>query len=57
MWQFLCGFGTGVYVGTYYNCKPIIEYIRIKAKEIIPEDMPKPEKKDSENDTGRGKDD
>ena len=49
MWQFICGFGTGVYVGTYYNCKPVIEYLRMKAKEIIPEDMPKPEKKGNEN--------
>ena len=56
MWQFLCGFGTGVYVGTYYNCKPVIEYVRIKMKEIIPEDMPKPEKKDNEEKTGRSKD-
>ena len=47
MWQFLCGFGGGVYVGTYYNCKPVIDYIRVKVKEIIPEDMPKPEKKET----------
>ena len=56
MWQFLCGFGTGVYVGTYYNCKPVIEYVRLKVKEIIPEDMPKPEKKSEEEKTGRAKD-
>jgi len=52
MWQILCGFGTGVYVGTYYNCKPVIEYIRVKVKEIIPEDMPNPKKKE----TGEPKD-
>ena len=28
----------------------------MKAKEIIPEDMPKPEKKGNENETGRSKD-
>lgn len=24
MWQFIVGFGMGVYVGTFYNCKPQI---------------------------------
>ena len=27
MWQFLCGFGCGIYIGSYYNCKPIIEKV------------------------------
>ena len=42
MWQLLLGFGLGIYVGTYFNCKPtldnIIENIRKKytrAKKII----------------------
>jgi len=25
MWQFFLGFGTGIYVGTYYDCKPMIK--------------------------------
>lgn len=24
MWQFLCGFSAGMYLGTYYNCRPTI---------------------------------
>jgi len=24
MWQFFIGFSTGVYVGTFYDCKPMI---------------------------------
>ncbi len=24
MWQFILGFGTGVYIGTHYDCKPVI---------------------------------
>ena len=24
MWQFVLGFSSGVYVGTYYDCKPMI---------------------------------
>lgn len=27
MWHFLFGFSAGVYVGTYYECKPTIEKI------------------------------
>lgn len=27
MWEFLCGFSAGIYVGTYYNCKPCIKFI------------------------------
>ncbi len=54
MFPFLCGFATGVYVGTYYNCKPTIEYITIKIKENLPKDIPTP--KPSDSPTGRGKD-
>ena len=25
MWQFALGFSVGVYVGTYYDCKPMIK--------------------------------
>ena len=53
MWQLLCGFGTGIYVGTYYNCKPMLEYVKEKMKEHIPEDIPSVEKNDK---TGKSKD-
>jgi len=37
MWRLLLGFGSGVYVGTYYNCKPVIE----KIAEYIKNNLPK----------------
>ena len=27
MQQFICGFLIGVYIGTYYNCKPFINNV------------------------------
>ena len=27
MWQFIMGFASGVYIGSYYECKPTIENI------------------------------
>ena len=56
MFPFLCGFATGVYVGTYYDCKPTIEYITIKIKENLPKDIPKPKPTPTDSPTGRGKD-
>ena len=53
MWQFICGFGAGVYIGTYFECKPTIEQIVSFAKTKIPEkkdisdDAKKKKKKDS----------
>lgn len=52
MWQFLCGFGAGVYVGTYFECKPTIEKIIIMAKSSIPE---KKDDKQEEKKGGNGK--
>tara|TARA_B100000287_G_scaffold301792_1_gene284872 strand:+ start:373 stop:501 length:129 start_codon:yes stop_codon:yes gene_type:complete len=37
MWRFLVGFASGVYVGTYYNCKPMIHELEKKFKEYIPD--------------------
>jgi hypothetical protein len=37
MWQMMVGFATGVYVGTYYNCKPTILMIREMVKDKMPE--------------------
>ena len=36
MWRFIAGFGVGIYVGTYYNCKPYI----VKVKKIVRENFP-----------------
>jgi len=40
MWQVMLGFAAGVYVGTYFDCKPMI----IRAKECLKATLP--EKKD-----------
>jgi hypothetical protein len=37
MWKFLMGFASGVYVGTYYNCKPIMSELEKKIKDYIPD--------------------
>ena len=35
MWQFLCGFGAGVYVGTVYDCKPTLQFVKNCIKILI----------------------
>ena len=48
MWQFMMGFGVGVYVGTKYDCKPTIVFIKgfmDKMAASIPDDA-MPKKKD-----------
>ena len=37
MWQFLAGFGMGVYIGTIYDCKPTVSFVRDCLKKTIPE--------------------
>ena len=37
MWQFLCGCVSGIYIGTYYDCKPAIAYIQ----EVVQKQIPK----------------
>ena len=37
MWQFLCGCASGIYIGTYYDCKPAIEFIKDTIKNRFPE--------------------
>ena len=34
MWQMLCGFSLGIYIGTYYNCKPMIEQVVLMVKDV-----------------------
>ncbi len=41
MWQVMVGFAAGVYVGTYYNCKPTIVMIREMVKDKMPEEKKK----------------
>lgn len=48
MWQLLLGFGSGVYVGTYYDCKPTLNLIKSCIKNIIPKDAI-PKEKDEKN--------
>ena len=45
MWQFLMGFGVGGYVGTAYDCKPTINFVRECLKKAVPEEAI-PKKKD-----------
>ncbi len=40
MWQFIMGFASGLYVGSYYECKPTIQYI----VKIIKDNAPKEKK-------------
>lgn len=37
MWSFLLGFGGGVYVGTYFDCKPLIVQTRELVLQCVPE--------------------
>ena len=36
MWQFLVGFCGGVYLATYYDCKPAIDFVGETVKEHWP---------------------
>ena len=36
MIRFILGLGTGLYIGTYYNCKPIINKVIETMKKNIP---------------------
>ena len=43
MWKFITGFVSGVYVGSYYNCKPTINTIKSFVQKNIPEKLPNTE--------------
>ena len=45
MFRVFIGFVSGVYVGTYYNCKPLIEKMRECFKNNFPEEKEKKEEK------------
>ena len=38
MWQVITGFVVGIYVGTSYDCKPAIEFIKTWCKDKIPDE-------------------
>ena len=38
MWQLLTGFAAGVYVGTYYDCKPTILLVQQMVKDKFPKE-------------------
>jgi len=46
MWQFVLGFGTGVYVGTYFDCKPILN----KIQKLVQSNCPPKKKEESKKD-------
>ena len=48
MWQFLMGFGAGIYVGTKYDCKPTVTFITNCIKNNIPKDALPKKKEDKE---------
>ena len=48
MWQFICGFGSGIYVGTIYNCRPCLKTV----EKFLKENLPK-EKTDDDNEKGK----
>ena len=49
MWQFIMGFGVGVYVGTKYDCKPRINFVRTCIKNNVPSDLIPKEKNSKDN--------
>ena len=45
MIRFIIGFGLGLYTGTYYNCKPIIDRLQDCIKDNMPEKKEAKDKK------------
>jgi hypothetical protein len=37
MWRFLLGFSSGIYVGTHYECKPVLNNIKKMIDDYFPE--------------------
>jgi|TARA_B110000285_G_C14960024_1_gene531206 hypothetical protein len=38
MYRFLLGLGTGLWLGTYYDCKPMIEQVKKEIVKHIPKE-------------------
>ena len=36
MYKFFLGLGTGIWIGTYYDCKPIIKKVKKEIQKYIP---------------------
>jgi len=41
MWQVMLGFAAGIYVGTFYECKPTILMVKELVKDKFPEEKNK----------------
>ena len=52
MWQFICGFCGGIYVGTYFECKPTLEKVVHFVKTSLPEKKDEEEKQKNKKDSG-----
>ena len=52
MWQFICGFCGGIYVGTYFECKPTLEKVVDFVKTSLPDKKDEDEKKKNKKDSG-----
>jgi|TARA_B110000285_G_C15048177_1_gene575501 hypothetical protein len=46
MWRFICGFSSGVYVGTFYNCRPCMKTVEKFIREYIPKEKDKKDEQD-----------
>lgn len=51
MWQFICGFCGGIYVGTYFECKPTLEKVVAFVKTSIPDKKDEEDKKKKNSDS------
>jgi len=49
MWQFIMGFGVGIYVGTKYDCKPSILFVKNCIKNNLPNELIPKEKDDNKD--------
>ena len=38
MWQIISGFAAGIYVGTYYDCKPTLRLVQQIVKDKFPKE-------------------
>lgn len=49
MFPFLFGLGTGVYIGTVYDCRSSLKFIKKLIKDIVPEEAIPKKKDDDDN--------
>lgn len=41
MWQFMLGFSMGIYIGTYYQCKPTLDIVLKTVRDNMPKEKNK----------------